>query len=367
MTASAPPPSLAYFWGEDSWAIERAVRELASRLGGGEGPLSVWRAALEEEGAEEGGTSSARRRERLLGEIEQRLATMPLFGGGTLVVLRQPESLARENAARARLVALMASLPPGNGLVLTDLVATGTRGSAGKSPLREAVAAASGTVQEFPVPTQERMEAWATSRGRELGVTLGPGAARTLAERIGAFVRETDVDRRRQTELADSELRRLALYRPEGVISREDVIETVVESVPGSTWAFLDAVGARRPRDAVVLAERLIAGGAPPPLLISQLHRRLRELIIVREHLDEGTRGAALARLMKLQPFRARKLEEQAARWTIEGLVRSMSLLLGLDLASKGISLDGSTRQMSDARTALAVERWLAETIASSG
>jgi len=367
LTSTAAGPSLAYFWGEDSWSIERAVHELAARLGDDDGPLSVWRAAPEEEGIEEGGTSSTRRRERLLGEIEQRLATAPLFGGGTLVVVRQPEALAREGSARRRLVALIDSVPSGNGLVLTDLTATGARGTAARSPLRDAVAAAGGAIQEFPVPAREKMEAWATGRARELGVTLGPGAARTLAERVGAFVRETDVDRRRQTELADSELRRLALYRPEGVISRQDVIETVVEAVPGSAWAFLDAVGARRARDAAALAERLIADGAPPPLLISQLHRRLRELITVREHIDEGTRGAALARQMKVQPFRARKLEEQAARWTIEGLVRAMSLLLGLDHASKGISSDGSTRQMSDSRTALDLQRWIAETTTASG
>lgn len=358
---------LAYFWGEDAWAIDRAIRDLAARLGEEDTPLDVWRADAVDEASGDGGASTARRRDRLIAEIEQRLGTAPLFGGGTLVVVPQPETLAREAAARARLMALMSEVPPGNGLALTELVSEGGRTKPRGGGLRDAVAAAGGLVEEFSVPTRQRMEAWATERARELDVSLGPGAAHLLAERVGAFVRETDIDRRRQTELADSELQRLALLRPDGTVTREDVAESVPEAVPGSTWAFLDAVGARRPRDAALLAERLLADGVPPPLLLAQLHRRIRELVVVREHLDEGSRGPALARRMKLQPFRAGKLEEQAARWTPDGLVRALALLLGLDLASKGITLDGSTRQMSDARTALALQQWVAETLVASG
>jgi DNA polymerase III delta subunit len=60
------------------------------------------------------------------------------------------------------------------------------------------------------------MEGWVSRRADELGVSLAPGAAKAIAEKVGAFVREGDVDRRRQSELANSELEKLALYRPEG-------------------------------------------------------------------------------------------------------------------------------------------------------
>jgi DNA polymerase III delta subunit len=207
------------------------------------------------------------------------------------------------------------------------------------------------------------MEAWIVARGKELGVTFGPGAARLLTERVGGYVREADVDRRRQTGIADQELRKLALYRPDGTVTRQDVAELVTEAVPGSTWALLDAVGTRRAADATMLAERLLADAVPVPLLVAQLHRRLRELVIVRDHLESGTRGPALMRAMRLQPYRAQKLQEQAVRWTPEALREAINGLVDLDLTSKGIALDGSTRQMSAARTALALQLWLAEAI----
>ncbi|CAN5794905.1 hypothetical protein BH24CHL8_BH24CHL8_08960 [soil metagenome] len=367
MSVGAAP--VALFQGEDAYGIERAVKDLAVSLGTDGLPLVIWRTGGDEDSvADDAGGSATRRRDRLLGEIEQRLATAPLFGGGTLVVVRRPSALLREGTARARLLSVIASVPPGNGLCLSELSGPGTsRASGGPGILHQAVTAAGGIVRDFPVPTRERMEAWIVARGRELDIEMGRGAARLLAERVGAYVRESDVDRRRQTELVDGELRKAALFRPGGTVSREDIAELVPESVPGSTWAFLDAVGALRVREAATLAERLSADGTPIQVLVAQLHRRLRELIIVREHVDAGVSGGALVREMKVQPFRAQKLEEQARQWSATGLEVALDGLLELDLASKGIATDGSTRQASEPRIWLHLQRWLAESLSAAG
>ena len=327
----------------------------------------IWRANPDEDVAE-GGTdgsagtaTAAHRRTRLLDEVGSRLGTAPLFGGGTLVVVRQPGSLLRETVARQRLLAIVASVPPGNALCFSDLAGTDGKASAASEELRRAVRDAGGTLAEFPALTRERMEGWLERRAVELGATLGPGAAHLLAERVGAFVREGDVDRRRQSTLANAELEKLALYRLAGTISREDVAELVPEAIPGSMWAFLDAVALRRGGDASRLAERLLAGGTPMPVLVGQLHRRVRELIIVREHIEAGTRTADLVRIMHLQPYRADRLVEQARTWELAGLEAALAGLLELDLRSKGITLDGSTTPMTDARDAMAVQLWITE------
>ena len=51
----------------------------------------------------------------------------PLFGAGTLVVVRQPAGLLAEKASRERLLALVPTVPPGNALCVTDLIAAGAR------------------------------------------------------------------------------------------------------------------------------------------------------------------------------------------------------------------------------------------------
>jgi DNA polymerase-3 subunit delta len=359
-------PPLAYFWGEDAFDIDRAARTYLARLSPAGEAMGVWRTSPDDDPGEGGEitASAARRRERTLDGIEQHLAMAPLFGAGTLVHVRQPAVLLAEASARERLISLTRSVPPGNALCFTDLISSGARGPAARGALRDAVAEAGGLVQEFQVPAAGRMEQWLVQRAAELDIRLEPPAARLLAERVGGHVRESDVDRRRRTELANSELEKLSLYRPGGDISRADVDALVSESVPGSTWAFLDAVGARNGPVAADLAERLLTEGSPLPVLVTQIHRRLRDLILIREHMDSGARQQDIVRAMKLRPFRARKLGEQAGAWTIEGLEAALTDLLALDLRSKGIALDGSTYQMSDHIDGLAVQTWLARHVA---
>lgn len=353
---------LAYLWGEDAWSIDHAAAACATGLAApGMPPLTVWRASLDDDTDDTGAGSVAKRRARLLDEVAGRLGTATLFGDGTLVVLRQPGGLLREQASRERTVGLLGLVAPGNALCVTDLVAQDAKDAAAQGVLRDAIGAAGGLVRQFPAMDRTRMEAWLGTRAGDLGIRLGPGAAQLLAQRVGAHVREGDVDRRRQSELANAELEKLALYRPGGEVSRDDVAELVPEAIPGSVWGFLDAVAARRGADASLLATRLVEAGTPLPVVVAQLHRRIRELIAVREHLDAGTRPPELIRVMRLAPFRAQKLTEQARAWDPASLDQALLGLVELDLRSKGISLTGGAVRMDDELDALGLQLWIAE------
>src|SRR3954447_6187686 len=342
-----PRPDLAYFWGEDAWSIERAARDFRGGLE--EQALQafdVWRTSGEddESSAE---VAAGKRRDRVIDGITERLSISPMFSAGTLVIVRQPGSLLREATARERVIRLLAAVAPGNALVFLDLLAAGGSGPAQQGTLRDAVQAAGGTVKDFPALSRARMEGWIASRASELEVTLAPGAARLLAERVGAYVREGDVDRRRMSELANGELEKLALYRPNGTIAREDIDALVAEAVPGSTWAFLDALGNRRTSEAATLARRLLDDGTAIQVMTTQIHRRMRELIVVSDHLAAGTKPPDLIKELKLQSFRAQKLTEQARTWSQDELDAALTALLDLDMLSKGIAPDGSPMTIS--------------------
>lgn len=364
-----PRPELGYFWGEDAWSIERAARGFRTDLERAAGlALDVWRitgddddAASATAGAEAAG---GKRRDRVIDAITEHLATAPMFSSGTLVIVRQPGSLIRETAARERLIRLIGEMMPGNALLFTELIASGASGPAQQGTLRDAIQAAGGTVRDFPALSRERMEGWVGTRAAELGIGLAPGAARLLAERVGAYVREGDVDRRRMSELANGELEKLALYRPNGTIAREDIDALVAEAVPGSTWAFLDAVGYRRTGEAATLAWRLFDEGSPIQVMTTQLHRRLRDLILVLDHLVAGTKSSDLLRELKLQPYRAQKFAEQARTWQQPELDAALAALLDVDMLSKGIAPDGSPRTVSDDRSQLALMAWIGTSVA---
>ena len=317
---SATPP-LAYFWGEDAFGIERAARDCAAHLAPPRSAMEVWRTSLDDDADGEGAsTSAARRRMRALDDIEQHLAIAPLFGGGTLVRPATAGRAAGPAEARDRFVVLVGQVPPGNALCVTDLTAGGAAGPAAEGVLHDAVRAAGGVVQEFQVPAAGRLEAWLMERAAELSANLEPAAARLLAERVGAHVREA----RRRSAAPDRAGQRRA--GEAGAVSSRWHRSARRRGGAGQRDHPRFHVGIPRrgrqsaqERRRTQLAERLLAAGAPLPVLVAQLHRRLRDLVLVREHLDAGTTPPQIVKRMKLQPFRADKLAEQARAWTAPG------------------------------------------------
>jgi DNA polymerase III subunit delta len=349
----APSAPIGYYWGDDAYSIERAAEQLARRVAGPDGePLGRWRTT--------GTTTSA----ALIGE---RVATGAMFGGGTIAIVREPLPLLRTKAARNELIEILATVAPGNALVFLDPMdrwAKPTEKSrtgldASRAAFAAAIDAAGGELRGFPAPKEGEMARWIEDRARERGVRLGPGAAQELAKRVGAFVREGDVDRRRQGQLAAAELDKLALYRLDGEASADDVRALVSEAIPASTWAFLDAVGNRKTREAASLLDRVL-DVTPEPVLLVQLHRRLRELIEVSDLLATGTRPADLPRVLKLNSYRAQILARQAPAWTLPELESALEGLLELDATVKGAG-----RTMANERgRRLAFALWLADGVA---
>ncbi len=335
--------ALGYYWGDDEHGLEAAALALGRRAAGPGGePPTPWR------------TTGAATRPA---EIAERIATATLFGGGTLALVEDPGPLVRSKADREALLGALAALAPGNALAFVEPVEGTGRRPKSLEDLAAAVAEAGGEVRQVAAPREGQMARWIEDRAAERGLCLERGAAEALARRIGAFVREGDVDRRRQGRLAVAELEKLGIYRLDAPIRAEDVAALVADAVPGSTWAFLDAVGARRPREAADHLERLLAS-TPEQVLVAMLHRRIRELLLVHDHRSSGDSLQATARALKLKEYPARKLWEQSQAWRADELAAALEGLLELDATLKGEG-GGDAR-----RRRLAFALWLAEHLA---
>lgn len=335
-------PALGYYWGDDEYGLDAAAVALGRRAAGPGGePPAPWR------------TSGAATRPP---DIVERVATATLFGGGTLVIVEDPGPLVRSTPDRDALLAAIGSLAPGNALAFLESVDGTARRLKSLEDLAAAVAGAGGEVRQCVAPREGSMSRWIEERAAERGLRLERGAAEALGRKVGAFVREGDVDRRRQGRLAVAELEKLAVYRIGASIRPEDVEALVADAVPGSTWAFLDAVGARRSREAADHLERLLET-TPEPVLVAVLHRRIRELLLVHDHRERGDSIQATARALKLKEFPARKLWEQGQAWRGDELRAALEGLLELDAVLKG---EGGTDVR---RRRLAFALWLAERV----
>ena len=329
---STPAAPIGYFWGDDGYGLEAEAAALGREVAGDGPPLTRWR------------VSGAATR---VADISERVGTGTLFGGGTLVVVEDPSPLVRARADRDALVATLGAVAPGNALAFLELTDGSGHRAKSLDDLAAAVSASGGRVRQRVAPKEGAMARWIGERAAERRIAIEPAAADLLARRVGGFVREGDIDRRRQGQLAVAELEKLALYRLDDPIRREDVEALVADAVPGSTWALLDAVGARRTREAADLLDRVLAT-TPEPVVLSVLHRRVRELIAMLDAQLHGETVQDAARAMKLKEFPARKLWDQAHGWRPEELDGALEGLLDLDATLKGeAAADGRRRRLA--------------------
>jgi DNA polymerase III delta subunit len=339
---------LLYVWGDDdllaSRLVDRFERALSDELGS---PLERWDLRADLTTA----VSDAAR-------LQERLATGVLFGGGTLAVVANPGVLVRRNDTRDRIVASINAMAAGTAVAFVETARSGAKGP-GPKRLADAVAAAGGRIVPAMAPRPTALGAWVEREARERDLTLAPGAARELADRLGARVTDGDVDRRYLSRVASSELDKLALRHAldGGPITVDDVRGLVAESTPGSVWALTDAVGDRRGAAALVALDRLL-DATPEPVLLAVLHRRVVELLELGDRLVAGATLAAAARAMGItSEFRARTLAAQARRWTTDELTAALAGLVELDAMVKGVP--GSESDAAQRR--LAFTMWVRE------
>jgi DNA polymerase III delta subunit len=290
----------------------------------------------------------------IVASLHERIATPVMFGGGTLAVVLNAGSLVVRNEDRDALLAAMEVVAPGNAVVVLDASQSGAKGPAPKR-VADAIAAAGGTVRQFKSPREGALAGWIEAEARNRDMQLAPGAAKTLAERVGGFVREADAERGQQTRLASMELDKLALYRGTEPIGPDDVRALVSEAVPSSVWAFTDAVAERRVDRALEGLDRLLES-TPEPVLLAVLHRRVRELLETGDRIDAGERLPAVGRAMGItSEFRMERLRDQARRWTTAELIAALDGLVELDAMVKG----APDTELDEAQRRLAFSLWV--------
>ncbi|TMD28384.1 MAG: hypothetical protein E6I94_08460 [Chloroflexi bacterium] len=338
-----PTTAIGYFWGDDGYGLDLAAASVGRRLADESGVApDRWTVA--------GGDATPER-------IGERVATATLFGGGTLVVVTDPWPLIRGREARDAVVALLGTVAPGNGLVFVDPMERVPKTlDAARAALAAAVRSGGGEARQLMAPNAAGMVRWIEDRAKERSIALGQGSAPEIARRLGGLVREGDVDRRRQGQLAVAELEKLALLHLDGgQVTEDDVRALVPEAIPGSTFGFLDALGERRIRDAAGHLERILES-TPEPVVLVQMYGRVRQLLDIADRLAAGQGSRDLASL-RLNPYFLDKLVRQAHAWSVPELEAALIGLLDLDVRVKGA--DGTTSTEGGRRLAFAL--WLAE------
>jgi len=249
-----------------------------------------------------------------------------LFGEGSFVVVRNLDAW---NAAQKAVVVDYLDNPAPQ----ADLVLLGKKLGARERLL--AAAKRTGEVHNFEQPTGKALVRWVVGQAKGLSLDLPEDVAANLIERCSG-------DKQRLV----TETEKLALYVSDRPVTGEDVEALCPPDVQSNIFAFVDSLAASERGRAIELLEALISTGEPPLKVTYMVRRQFRLVARARALLARGASRGEVARELKVPPFVARKLEEQARRLSDEDLEAALKLVLDLERGLKGGSDLGDELQV---------------------
>lgn len=166
-------------------------------------------------------------------------------------------------------------------------------------------------ILEYPKLKSAPLERWAANYVRSHGYTAAPGALKRLLETVG-----TDL----QTLV--NEIEKLALFAGTSrVITQEAVDELAGASRQRGIFELIDALGKRDTRAALRILASLLDSGEPPLMIVTMMARHYRQILIVKEMLDNRRKPSEISETAQVPGFifeefvrQARSIDRESAR-----------------------------------------------------
>lgn len=301
--------------GEDDFACAQFIAGLEARLGAPD------TASLN--------TTRLDGRNLNLDELTRACFAMPFIAPLRLVIVDQPLSRLTDQQQRDKFKQLLLKVPPTTLLVLVHPGNLTDERDRKKNRLHwlEAWFTKTGgqlKCQHFMLPSGGAMVQWIQDRARASGGHFTPAAAARLASLVG------DSPRR-----ADQEIGKLLAYanfaRP---VEVDDVELLTPNSAPVANFALVNAIRTRNVRQAQGVLHKMLEDDDPLQIFHT-LVNQFRQLISVRELMEQRASQEEITRLLNLHPYLVGLAMEHARNFTLTALENIYQRLHQLDYAIK--------------------------------
>ncbi|HEX7541437.1 MAG TPA: DNA polymerase III subunit delta, partial [Anaerolineales bacterium] len=226
------------------------------------------------------------------------------------IILVGSSFLAKKSGPRAPSPVREPGLPRGN---RDDPAGTGTT----QAGLRAGV-------HVYNTPKRWEMPRWIESETKKLGGKIEPAAAARLSEMVGE-----------DTRIAAQELTKLLTYvnfaRP---VTLLDVDQVSIVSAQGNVFELVDALGQENGKKAQHVLHQLLEDEEAFELW-GMVIRQFRLLLQARELLDANASTPEVQKALGLHEFVARKVTNQAKRFSLSALESIYHKLLEIDEGAK--------------------------------
>jgi DNA polymerase-3 subunit delta len=180
-------------------------------------------------------------------------------------------------------------------------------------------------VDHCTLPDERSLPQWVTARAKRIGLKIDAPAVKTLAQLIGP-----------DPLMLASELDKLNAYAGGEVVREADVRELVSRAKEHKGWELADAVLEGQGAKAARVLHELLEDGQPAPVLLSTVAGRYRRIAIVRDMLERGESGTAIAdRIGAKVGYGLDRLIEQAQRTPPEAVRVAYARLIQAELDLK--------------------------------
>jgi DNA polymerase-3 subunit delta len=295
--------------GEDTLSRDETLDRLLSGLGD---PQIVSLNTLEFSGAVS------------LPSLRQACEALPFLGQARIAIVRDLFAAKLGKAYLQELYDYLPQLPESARLIFLEAHTLPSNHTAVQLAKREA----NGFVLDFPQLKDGKLANWIRQRVAEKGGAITPDALRMLAASGGDNL-----------YVLDNELEKLVIYKSGPLeaepIEAEDVARLASGVAEASIFDLVDALGNRDPSRAALLFQMKINEGVDPFYLFTMFVRQFRLLIQVKELSDAGKSPPVIASELRLHPYVAGKLAQQARGFSMAEMERIFHALLDTDIQVK--------------------------------
>lgn len=198
---------------------------------------------------------------------------------------------------------------------------------------------------------KKELPAWVTARARKIGLKIDATAAKLLAELIGP-----------DAWMLASELEKLLAYSGGEVVREADVRELVSRAKEHKGWDLTDAILDRKGASAARVLSEMLEDGTHPQAILGMIAGRYRRAAIVRDMLDRGESGSAIAAQLGIKMgYGLDRAIEQAQRLPLTAIRAAYARLIEADLDVKRglmeddrLALELAVQELASRPTAMA-------------
>ena len=313
-------PRIFILYGEDEFAIRKFIDDLSAGLG--------------DPAMTEMNTTRLDGRANPPEELLNAVSTLPFLAEFRLVILYNPLERVHTPAQQQKLVDVLSRVPPTTRLILVEYRLLTEERDRKRNRIHWLEKWALGNsdtaqVRGFLVPPGTGLPRWIQERAKAHDGQFTLQAATLLADQVGS-----------EPGLLDQEVQKLLAYvnynRP---VDGEDVQYLTPKTARVADFALVNALRNRDGKNALGILNRELEE-VDPLYLLHRVVNQFRQLLQVREVLENGGGEEDAARILKIHRYAAKLAIEHARRFSMADLEAIYQRLLAIDIAMKTGGMD---------------------------